>query len=161
MPAYLLDTNHLIALLNRIPAAVEKQRQLEETGSRVCSTTISLGELYFGAFHSRHRSRNFRRLSRVRRRLVFLPFGERAAIEYGRIREETHSRGTPAARCDIRAHFARMTRSPRGESERGGGPPLSVGPAGRAERLPSLLQASGPSPRTKRGGGWSACIPPR
>jgi tRNA(fMet)-specific endonuclease VapC len=95
MPAYLLDTNHLIALLNRIPAAVEKQRQLEETGSRVCSTTISLGELYFGAFHSQHRPRNLRRLSRIRRRFVFLPFDERAAIEYGRIREETHSRGTP------------------------------------------------------------------
>ena len=35
---------------------------------------------------------------------------------------------------------------------RGGGPPLSVGPAGRAERLLPLLQAGGPSPRTKRGG---------
>ena len=100
MPAYLLDTNHLIALLNRVPAAVEKQRQIEKTGSRVCSTAIPLGELYFGAFHSQHRSRNLQRLSRIRRRLVFLPFDERAAIEYGRIREETHSRGTPIPVAD-------------------------------------------------------------
>ncbi len=38
-----------------------------------------------------------------------------------------------------------------GESpRRGGGPPLSVGPAGRAENLPRALQGRGPSPRTKR-----------
>ena len=33
---------------------------------------------------------------------------------------------------------------------RGGGPPFSAGSAGRAERLPALMQARGPSPRTKR-----------
>jgi hypothetical protein len=35
---------------------------------------------------------------------------------------------------------------------RSGGPPLSVGPAGRAERLLTLLQVPWPSPRTKRCG---------
>ncbi len=35
---------------------------------------------------------------------------------------------------------------------RGGGPPLSVGPAGRAERLLTFLQGRGPSPRTERCG---------
>ncbi len=49
MSAYLLDTNHLIALLNRIPVAVARQRSLEKAGDEVCSTTVSLGELYFGA----------------------------------------------------------------------------------------------------------------
>ncbi len=39
-----------------------------------------------------------------------------------------------------------------GERERGGGPPLSVGPAGRAGRLRISLQAPAPSPRTKRCG---------
>ena len=39
-----------------------------------------------------------------------------------------------------------------GEFERGGGPPLSVGPAGRAPRLPAFVQAWEPSPRTKRCG---------
>ncbi len=99
-PAYLLATNHLIALLNRVPAAVDKQRRLEETGGQVCSTTISLGELYFGASHSRHRLRNLRRLSRLRRQLAFLPLDVRAAVEFGRIREETHSRGTPIPVAD-------------------------------------------------------------
>lgn len=111
MPAFLLDTNHLIALLNRIPAAIEQQRRLEDVGGRVCSTTVSLGELYFGAFHSRHRLRNLRRLSTIRRRIVFLPFDARAAIEFGRIREETQSRGTPIPVAD--ALIAAIARSRR------------------------------------------------
>ena len=101
MPAFLLDTNHRIAPLNRIPAAVEQQRHLEVAGGRVCSATVSLGELYFGAFHSMHRLRNLRRLSRIRRQIVFLPFDERAAIEFGRTREETQSRGTPIPVADV------------------------------------------------------------
>jgi hypothetical protein len=40
-----------------------------------------------------------------------------------------------------------------GEFERGGAPPLSVGPAGRAPRLPVFMQAREPSPRTKGSGG--------
>ncbi len=111
MRASLLDSNHLIALLNRIPAAVERQRRLEAAGGRVCSSTISLGELYFGAFHSRHRARNLGRLSRLRRRLVFLPFDEQAAIEFGRIRDETQSRGTPIPVAD--AMIAAIARSRR------------------------------------------------
>ncbi len=47
-------------------------------GGRVCSTAVSLGELYFGAFHSTHRLRNLRRLARIRRWIVCLPFDERA-----------------------------------------------------------------------------------
>ncbi len=48
-----------------------------------------------------------------------------------------------------------------GELERGGGPPLSAGPAGRAGRLRSSLQAPGPSPRTKRCGHMVTHIPQR
>ena len=47
----------------------------------------------------------------------------------------------------------RSNRTVRGESpRRGGGPPLSVGSVGRAERLLPGLQARGPSPRTKGSG---------
>ena len=47
----------------------------------------------------------------------------------------------------------RSNRTVRGESpRRGGGPPLSVGSVGRAERLLPALQARGPSPRTKGSG---------
>ncbi len=47
----------------------------------------------------------------------------------------------------------RSNRTVRGESpRRGGGPPLSEGSVGRAERLLPELQARGPSPRTKGSG---------
>ena len=42
MPAYLLDTNHLIALLNRVPVAIPRQQGLEEAGAAVCSTTVTM-----------------------------------------------------------------------------------------------------------------------
>ncbi len=111
MSAYLLDTNHLIALLNRIPVAVARQRSLEKAGDEVCSTTVSLGELYFGAHNSRHVSRNLRRLSRVRGRIVFLAFDVRAAIEFGRVRKEIQDRGTPVPVAD--AMIAAIARSRR------------------------------------------------
>ncbi len=71
------------------------------------------------------------------------------------------SAGLFTARCEIWAHPATTTRSPRGERERGGGPPLSVGLAGRAGRLRLSLQAPAPSPRTRRCGGWSTQVPQR
>jgi len=71
----------------------------ERSVAAACARKLRDAE-YFGAFHSRHRSRNLRRLSRIRQRLAFLPFDERAAIEYGRIRQETHSRGTPIPVAD-------------------------------------------------------------
>jgi hypothetical protein len=53
------------------------------------------------------------------------------------------------------------TAQPGGSPRRGGGPPLSVGYprralgcAGRVERWPQSPQVRGPSPRTKRSGGW-------
>ena len=58
--------------------------------------------------------------------------------------------------CEIQATLEKERHSPRGEFERGGGPPLSVGPAGRAPRLPWPLQAREPSPRTKGSGGYAA-----
>ena len=90
----------LVALLNRVPVAIERQRSLEEGGDRVCSTTVSLGELYFGAFNSRHVRRNLGRLSRIRHGIQFLPFDVRAAIEFGRVQQETRSRGTPIPSAD-------------------------------------------------------------
>ncbi len=111
MPGYLLDTNHLVALLNRVPAAVARQRSMEAAGAAVCSTTISLGELYFGAFNSRHLVRNLRRLSRISRQMVFVPFDVAAAVEFGRVRKETQSRGAPILVAD--AMIATIARSRR------------------------------------------------
>ncbi len=53
-------------------------------------------------------------------------------------------------RCRIWAYRAKTTHSPRGEFERGGGPPLSVGPAGRAPRL-LVLCKRGSLPRERSG----------
>ena len=49
-------------------------------------------------------------------------------------------------RCEIWAAVQNKPHRPRGESERGGGPPLSVGPAGRAARLRSFSASAGAFP---------------
>ncbi len=65
-------------------------------------------------------------------------------------------KGWEVARDTVRS-MNEATLEPRphspGESpRRGGGPPLSVGPVGSAERLLTVLQVPWPSPRTKRCG---------
>lgn len=47
-----LDTTFLIDLLRDLPAAVDRARQLEETGCDLSTTSVNVFELYIGAIRS-------------------------------------------------------------------------------------------------------------
>lgn len=82
---FLLDTDAVIAVQKRREAVLtwlRKQRRAD-----VVVSTVTLHELYYGAFKSRHREQNLAALQRLQ--FVVIPFGEDAAIAAGRVRAQT------------------------------------------------------------------------
>ncbi|WP_296898801.1 type II toxin-antitoxin system VapC family toxin [Thiohalocapsa sp.] len=55
---------------------------------QLAMSTVTLGELVFGAEKSRHREANRRVVEGMESRLTVLPFDESAATHFGQIRAE-------------------------------------------------------------------------
>ena len=104
MLAYMLDTNICIHVMKTYPPAVrEKFNQLAE---QLCISSITLGELHYGAEKSARCAENLVAIEHFVTRLEVLPFGLRAAAHYGQLRAELERAGTPCGPHDtqIGAH---------------------------------------------------------
>ncbi len=98
--SYLLDTNAWASYLNRRDASVANR--VEQVGSadvRLCS--VVKAELYYGAHKSPRREANLALLTRLFSRFPSLPFDDRAAEYYGRIRSQLETKGTPIGPNDL------------------------------------------------------------
>jgi len=97
---YLLDTNAWASYLNRrdSPVACRIQRT-EPADIRLCS--VVKAELYYGAYKSARREANLALLARLFDRFSSLPFDDRAAEVYGRIRSQLATYGTPIGPHDL------------------------------------------------------------
>jgi tRNA(fMet)-specific endonuclease VapC len=99
---YLLNSNHAVALLNGDSRIVTKLTRHIGTGDRIAITSITVGELYFGAYNSRKTSENLRRI-----RELILPaypvyhFDVPAAEEFGKIQAELRAKGRPIPTADV------------------------------------------------------------
>lgn len=104
MQRYLLDTNILIYTIKNRPQQVRQRFELNE-GSMAVST-VSLGELVFGAEQSEKPQENLRVIESLIARLELLPFDEAAAFHFGQIRAELFNKGQPIGPFDtmIAAH---------------------------------------------------------
>ena len=62
-----------------------------------------LGELIYGAEHSGplHRANNLQRVEQLRAQFSSIPFDDRAAEEYGRLRAHLATLGTPIGSNDL------------------------------------------------------------
>ncbi len=101
---YLLDTDHCIALAKKNSALVEALRK--HPPSKVRASSISLGELHFGAAKSMHPAAAEANIRRIFKTLLVVPFDEAAAEAYGSIRAGLEKRGAPIGPLDtlIAAH---------------------------------------------------------
>lgn len=89
---YLLDTNVCIHLLNKRHSRIEEKfRTLSPSDIALCC--IVKAELLFGARHSQRVSANLQRLKRFFAPLTSLPFDDRCAEEYAKIRADLSSEG--------------------------------------------------------------------
>ena len=99
MLKYLLDTNIIIYTMKNRPQQVK--RRFEQHPGRMGISTVTLGELVFGAERSQQVERNLADIEALAARLEVLPFDNRAAYHFGQIRAVLYSIGRPIGPYDM------------------------------------------------------------
>ena len=99
MLAYMLDTNICIYVMKTYPP--ELQQKLDSLAEQLCISSITLGELYFGAEKSARRAENLTELGLFVARLEVRPFEEKAAAHYGHLRADLERAGRPCGPYDM------------------------------------------------------------
>jgi len=91
MLQYMLDTNICIYVLkNHPPKLRERFNRLAEA---LCISSITLGELHYGAEKSERRLENLQAIAHFSALLEVLPFSPKAAGHYGQMRAELERAG--------------------------------------------------------------------
>jgi tRNA(fMet)-specific endonuclease VapC len=99
MLTYMLDTNICIYVMkNYPPNLLEKFNTLAE---RLCISSITLGELHYGAEKSARRVDNLTAIQHFVARLEVLGFEAKAAAHYGQVRAELERAGVPCGPHDM------------------------------------------------------------
>lgn len=99
MLKYLLDTNIVIYTMKNRPENVRKRFNLHDGQMAVSSVTV--GELVFGAEYSQQVERNLADIASFTARLEVLTFGNKAAYHFGQIRAELYRAGKPIGPYDM------------------------------------------------------------
>lgn len=99
MLKYLLDTNIVIYTMKNRPRQVK--RHFQQHDGRMAISTVTLGELVFGAEHSQQVERNLADIEAMAARLEVLPFDNRAAYHFGHIRADLYRSGQPIGPYDM------------------------------------------------------------
>src|ERR1700693_4838992 len=68
---------------------------------QLCMSSISLGELHYGAEKSARRAENLTAIEHFVARLVVPPFADKAAAHYGQVRAKLERAGTPCGPHDM------------------------------------------------------------
>jgi tRNA(fMet)-specific endonuclease VapC len=96
---YLLDTNIVIYTMKNRPQQVRRYFKAQQ--GRIGISSVTLGELVFGAEHSQQVERNLADIEALIARLEVLPFDEAAAYHFGQIRAELYRTGRPIGPYDM------------------------------------------------------------
>jgi len=99
MLKYLLDTNIVIYTMKNRPQQVRRYFKAQQ--GRIGISSVTLGELVFGAEHSQQVERNLADIEALIARLEVLPFDEAAAYHFGQIRAELYRTGRPIGPYDM------------------------------------------------------------
>jgi tRNA(fMet)-specific endonuclease VapC len=99
MVKYLLDTNIVIYTMKNRPPQVKRRFQKHQ--GRIGISAVTLGELVFGAEHSRQVERNLADIEAMAARLEVLPFDDTAAYHFGQIRAALYRIGNPIGPYDM------------------------------------------------------------
>lgn len=97
---YLLDTNTCIRAL-RAPQAEVALRLQAVAASDVALSSVTVFELYQGAYRSAQRERNLTQVERFVQQFVTLSFDTAAATVAGQVSADLQARGTPIGPYDL------------------------------------------------------------
>ena len=99
MLKYMLDTNIVIYAVKNRPEHVREMFKRHQ--GQMSMSTITLGELVFGAERSSQPSRNLADVEGLAARLEVLAFDAGAATHFGQLRAELYRSGTPIGPYDM------------------------------------------------------------
>lgn len=107
MLTFMLDTNIAIHVIKQRPiAALNKFNQY---AARICVSSITVAELYFGAENSQNIAKNLVQVDDFLSRLVILDYDSQAASHYGNIYADLTKKGNVISENDM--HIAGHARS--------------------------------------------------
>lgn len=99
MLVYMLDTNICIYVMKTYPP--DLRDRFNTLAEQLCISSITLGELHYGAEKSARRAENLTAIEQFVARLEVLSFGDKAAAHYGQLRAELERMGTPCGPHDM------------------------------------------------------------
>jgi tRNA(fMet)-specific endonuclease VapC len=99
MLKYMLDTNIIIYTIKNRPEPIRALFNLHS--EQLCISTVTLGELVFGAERSQQVERNLADIEAMTARLEVLPFDNQAAYHFGQIRADLYRVGKPIGPYDM------------------------------------------------------------
>jgi tRNA(fMet)-specific endonuclease VapC len=99
MLTYMLDTNICIYVMKNYP--LDLREKFNSLAEQLCISSITLGELHYGARKSARRVENLTAIEHFVARLEVLTFESKAAAHYGQVRAELERAGTPCGSHDM------------------------------------------------------------
>ena len=99
MLKYMLDTNMVIYTIKNRPEKVREAFTLHE--GQTCISSVTLGELIYGAEKSSQTERNISVIEGLAARLEVMPFDEKAAAHFGQLRAELAKAGKSIGPYDL------------------------------------------------------------
>lgn len=99
MLACMLDTNICIYVMKSYPP--ELREKFNALAEQLCISSITFGELHYGAEKSIRRTDNLTAIEHFVARLEVLPFAAKAAAHYGQLRAELDRAGTHCGPHDM------------------------------------------------------------
>jgi tRNA(fMet)-specific endonuclease VapC len=99
MIKYMLDTNILIYTIRNRPTKV--RQAFKKHSAFLAMSTVTLGELIYGAEKSTQSARNLADIEALAARLDVIPFDSEAAIHFGQVRAELANSGKVIGPYDL------------------------------------------------------------
>lgn len=96
-----LDTDFLVALLRRRSEAESRLEHYVRSGESVSTTTITVCELYRGAYLSRDREREVMKVSSILRSLSLLTLTDESCEMFGRLSSQPELTSQPVGDLDL------------------------------------------------------------
>lgn len=107
MLKYMLDTNIVIYIIKRRP--IEVLHRFNQNAGRMCVSSITAAELYYGAEKSEFPTRNLAVIEDFLSRLTILDYQPKSAAHFGNIKANLAKQGKLIGENDI--HIAAHARS--------------------------------------------------
>ena len=99
MLQYLLDTNIVVYTMKNRPAKVRDRFMLHD--GRMAISSVTLGELVYGAERSSQPDRNLKDIESLLSRIEVLQFDDVAAFHFCQLRADLYNRGLPIRPYDM------------------------------------------------------------